>query len=180
MIDDDGKLWRHWSNKRVNARKEKIGFHLTFEEYVQLLRDAGLKSSDIGIKKYHLSRPKDRGDYIVGNCSFVPYLKNLREKVISKKSRQASRRNILKALSSRSRRERIRIAKIAGTASAKVSSPHPLLGTKLFMDRKRKLHASNIDLGSWGANEKLGALWGVTPQYAARFLKRYKDNLRVA
>lgn len=48
MVDDDGKLKRRWINKRVNAEKESIPFNLTYDEYVQLVESAGLKSSNLG------------------------------------------------------------------------------------------------------------------------------------
>ena len=47
-LDDNGKLHQKYVNKRVNAGKEGISFELSFDEYCQLVRDAGLKSSDLG------------------------------------------------------------------------------------------------------------------------------------
>src|SRR4051812_37096257 len=94
MLDDDGKLRQRYVNKRVNAAKEGIDFLLTFEQFCDLLREAGIKSSDCGIKKYHLSRFEDQGNYEVGNCRFIFYLKNYFEKKISDKSREAGRQNI--------------------------------------------------------------------------------------
>ena len=96
-LDDDGKLKRRYINKRVNAAKENIPFKLSFEEYVRLLIDAEIKSSDLGIKKYHLSRYNDSGSYVDGNCRFVWYTVNLGEKKISEKSRIASRENAKRA-----------------------------------------------------------------------------------
>ena len=93
MFDDDGKLRRRYSNKRVNAEAEGIGFHLTYEEFVGLLREAGIVSSDLGIDKYHLARYRDQGDYTVGNCRFIWYTENVAEKKVTEEVRASSRRN---------------------------------------------------------------------------------------
>ncbi len=79
---DDGKLRERYRHKMQNAARHEppIGFQLTFEEYCQLLRDAGIKSSQLGVRGYHLARYGDVGPYAVGNCRFVPYLVNQAEK----------------------------------------------------------------------------------------------------
>lgn len=83
QVDDDGKLFRRWSNKKVNAKKEGIGFNLTVDEYAQLVFDAGLVSSQLGFagsgEKYVLARYNDSGDYCVGNCRFITQLENYHE-----------------------------------------------------------------------------------------------------
>lgn len=98
-IDDDGKLYQRWVNKRVNAKKEKIYFNLTFEDFIFLVRDAGLKSSQLGYKgeKYVLARFGDKGGYTIDNCRFITQKENAAEKVVTKKARQASKKNIKKA-----------------------------------------------------------------------------------
>lgn len=80
MIDDDGKLKQRFINKRVNAAKEGVKFNLSFEQFCSLLEDAKIKSSDCGIKSYHLARNNDQGSYEIGNCRFLHYLENYQEK----------------------------------------------------------------------------------------------------
>lgn len=81
MVDDDGKLKRKWINKRVNAEKENIQFNLSFDEFVFLVEQANLKSSDLGFtgKNYVLARHNDTGAYAVGNCRFITHMENMRE-----------------------------------------------------------------------------------------------------
>ena len=98
-LNDDGKLRSKYSNKRVNAEKEGIKCLLTFEEYCLLAKEAGIKSSQIGFStsaKYVLARYNDSGDYTVDNCRFITQLENARERKVSEKSREASRRNAAK------------------------------------------------------------------------------------
>lgn len=92
MIDDDKKLKRKYINKRVNAAKEGIDFLLSFEDFCQLVLDAGLVSSDLGFtgKMYVLARYNDTGPYEYGNCRFILQSENAKEKVVSEKMRQSS------------------------------------------------------------------------------------------
>jgi hypothetical protein len=92
-LNDDGKLKQRYYNKRSNAAKENIEFLLSPKQFMQLMVDAGITSSDCGVKGYHLARNNDTGPYKIGNCSFVWYLVNLQEKRVSKRMQQASRRN---------------------------------------------------------------------------------------
>ena len=100
-IDDDGKLYRRWLNKGINAKKENIEFDLTFDEFVSLVDDAHLKSSQLGYKgeKYVLARFGDKGGYTIDNCRFITQKENAAEKVVTNKARQASKQNIKKAAS---------------------------------------------------------------------------------
>ena len=97
-IDDDKKLHQKFFNKRVNARKEGIPFSLTFEDFCSLVREAGLTSSQLGFSgnKYVLARYGDKGGYELGNCRFITQKENADEKVITDKSREASRNNAIK------------------------------------------------------------------------------------
>lgn len=81
-LDDDGKLIQRWRNKCVNAKKEGIKCNLTFEEYCQLVDDAGLVSSQLGFtgQDYVLARYKDSGNYEIGNCRFITQQENSDEK----------------------------------------------------------------------------------------------------
>lgn len=81
-LNDDGKLRRRYSNKRVNAQKENIPFNLTYEQYIELVNDAGLKSSQLGFtgEGYVLGRNNDSGGYEPGNCKFITQKENSDEK----------------------------------------------------------------------------------------------------
>ncbi len=81
-IDDDGKIYMRWQNKRTNAKKEGVDFNLSFNEYCQLVFEAGLKSSQLGFtgEKYVLGRYRDTGAYEIGNCRFITQLENSHEK----------------------------------------------------------------------------------------------------
>ena len=102
-LDDDGKLYRKYYNKKVNASKENIGFYLTFDEYRQLMIEGGFKSSDLGFTGNNivLARYGDNGDYTIDNCRFITQLENVREKKITEKSRITSANNITKLNKSR-------------------------------------------------------------------------------
>jgi hypothetical protein len=91
-------LRQKFQNKRVNARKEGIPFRLSVDDFVSLVKEAGLTADDLHIKGYHLSRYCDSGAYEIGNCRFVHYLDNYGEKKISDKARAASAENLKKAL----------------------------------------------------------------------------------
>lgn len=98
VLNDDGKLYRKFSNKRANAQKEGIPFSLTFDDFCSLVRDAGLVSSQLGFSgsKYVLARYGDKGGYELGNCRFITQAENAKEKIITDKSREASRNNAIK------------------------------------------------------------------------------------
>lgn len=84
-VDDDGKIQQRYCNKRVNAAKEGIDFELSFEEYCTLVKEAGLKSSQLGFTgdNYVLARYNDTGPYKYGNCRFITQKENYDEKVKS-------------------------------------------------------------------------------------------------
>jgi hypothetical protein len=81
-VNDNGRLRRKWLDKRKNAKKNGNAFLLSFEEYADLLREAGIVSSTVGPSGYHLARYGDKGPYAIGNCRFVPYIVNARERVV--------------------------------------------------------------------------------------------------
>lgn len=80
MLDDDGKLKKRYTNKRVNAAKEGLSFELTFSQFCELMRRRGISSSELGVRGYQLSRKGDTGGYFWGNCRFLTYKQNAREK----------------------------------------------------------------------------------------------------
>lgn len=93
-LNDDKKLPMKYSNKRVN---ENLMFLITPIEFLRLMESAKIKSSDLHIKGYHLSRFEDKGNYTFENCRFIHYSLNYKEKKISRASREASKRNIILA-----------------------------------------------------------------------------------
>lgn len=93
-LDDDGELFNRYSRKRSNARfRMHIDFDLSFEQYCLLLKDAGVKSSQIGIHPdcYVLARINDDGGYTWGNCRFITQAENLSERLCSPKSQELFR-----------------------------------------------------------------------------------------
>ncbi len=99
LLDDDGKLYQKYLNKKVNAEKEGLHCLLTFDEFCELLRQAGLKSSDIGFKsekKYVLARYNDKGDYVKGNCRFITQRENMKEQKATPRNTESRKRNIQK------------------------------------------------------------------------------------
>ena len=83
QLDDDGKLYSNYKG-RVGANKSaKHKFLLTFEEFCDLLLQAGIRSSDLGYNgnNYDLARYHDIGDYTFGNCRFIPHKDNLDERL---------------------------------------------------------------------------------------------------
>jgi hypothetical protein len=124
-INDDRKLKRRWINKKYNAKKEGLSCELTYDEYCQKVRDANLKSSDLGFtgNNYVLARYNDEGDYTPGNCRFITQAENAREKKNSEKNRKASSEKIKKYNASLTEQERAIInAKIKDTYAKKLAA----------------------------------------------------------
>lgn len=92
-VNDDNKLKQRWANKRVNANAEGIPFDLSYAEYVQLVADAGLKSSQLGFTGdgYVLARYNDSGGYSINNCRFITQKENISERKITDKMRASGR-----------------------------------------------------------------------------------------
>lgn len=82
IVNDDGKLKQRYINKRTNAKQENIEFNLTYEQFIQLVVDADLKSSQLGFtgENYVLARYNDCGGYTLGNCRFITQKENSDEK----------------------------------------------------------------------------------------------------
>ena len=95
-LDDNGKLYGKWLNKRNNAKHEKINFELSYYEFCLLVKEANLVSSDLGFsgKGYVLARYNDIGSYRYGNCRFILQSENAKEKKVSEASREAARKNM--------------------------------------------------------------------------------------
>lgn len=94
--DQEIILKQKYLHKRVNAAKENIEFHLTLDEFRELVEEAGLLPSQLGYTgdNYVLARYNDQGDYSRYNCRFITQLENAHEKVISEAMRKHSREAI--------------------------------------------------------------------------------------
>ncbi len=99
-LDDDGKLYLKYKAKIYNGKYQDNPCLLSFHEYCELVKEAGLKSSDLGYSgnKYDLARYNDEGPYEVGNCRFITHLENIRERKISNKMLETARKAQLKSL----------------------------------------------------------------------------------
>lgn len=83
-VDDDGKLRKKYKHKKENAKYvQHIEFKLTLQDFVNLVYEAGIKSSDLGYKgnRYVLARYRDKGPYAVGNCRFITQEENIAERL---------------------------------------------------------------------------------------------------
>lgn len=98
-LDDDGYLYARFYQKIYNARTRDIPFLLSYEDWQELVRRAGLKSSDLGFsgKGYVLARHGDSGPYALDNCRFILQLDNVREMKTSVEGKDRSRRAGMKA-----------------------------------------------------------------------------------
>lgn len=99
-IDDDGKLKKRYINKKYAAKYVNIEFDLTFNEYCELVSNAGLKSSNLGYNgdNYVLARYNDTGGYSKNNCRFITQKENMKERKISENIKRESSKNIHKAI----------------------------------------------------------------------------------
>lgn len=98
-LNDDGKLYQHYQNKIVNAKKNGIQCLLSYDEYCILVKNANLKSSQLGYngQNYVLARYNDSGNYTFDNCRFITQYENIKERKLSEKSIETSKQNIKKA-----------------------------------------------------------------------------------
>ena len=95
-LDDDGKLYRNYQGRRSANKSAKHKFLLSYDEFCQLLKEAGIKSSDLGYNgnNYDLARYGDQGDYTYGNCRFITHKENLDERMyngLTEKERRIQR-----------------------------------------------------------------------------------------
>lgn len=83
-VDDDKKVYQKYLNKKHNAELENIGFSLSFFEFCNLIKKAGLLSSQLGFsgQNYVLARYEDKGDYSYANCRFITQKENSDEKYL--------------------------------------------------------------------------------------------------
>lgn len=170
-INDDSHFIRKFYNKRVNAKKEGIGFFLSIDDFASLLREAKITSSMCGIGGYHLARYNDSGAYIIGNCRFILAIDNYRERKVSEYSREASRKNIL-------------LYHEKETEEMKNSRNHKMAITKKGKNTWSKnsgltfemvvsvAQINNIVIESWGWRKKMAEFLPFSPVHIARMYHR--------
>lgn len=81
---------QNWTLKEVykavdcwrKAKKRQPFSTITFLQYVDLVKNSGLRPDNIGLKKgqYHLARYNDTGSYDLNNCRFIPQEQNQKER----------------------------------------------------------------------------------------------------
>ena len=158
--------------KRLNAQKEGIQYLLSDEEICFLLAEADITSDNWTFMGYHLSRYNDSGNYIFGNCRFVPYQQNYAEKKISEASRGASRAHAKRLREERMQwpqEERSRIAQLGGLAFAEKYS----LTDEYYLERFKIVQ--HLDLNKFGILSQAGELLGVSSHQAGRMRKHWRE-----
>jgi len=171
------RLRTKYCQKRCNAGKEKIPFLLSFEEYCQLLDETGITADDIGIAKYHLARYNDEGSYEYGNCRFIHYLENVKEKKISFASIEASKKNVLKATEAPRRQIPIEIRQEIAKKVGLIYGGQNALSKEEVQRRLLKIESSGIDLTSYGWVIKVAKLFGFSHTQARRFVNSHYMGL---
>jgi len=170
------RLRTKYCQKRCNAGKEKIPFLLTFKEYCQLLDEAEITADDIGIAKYHLARYNDEGPYKYGNCRFIHYLENVKEKKISIASIEASKRNVLKAAKAH-KQVPIEIRREAARKVGLIYGGQNILSKEEVQRRLLEIENSGIDLTSYGWVTQVAKLFGFSHTQARRFINTHYQGV---
>ncbi len=170
---------RKYSNKRVNAEKEKIVFDLTIDEFKKLAKEAGITADDMNIKGYHLARINDSGSYVYGNCRFIYYQQNYSERKVSEKSRMASKKTLINFMKGESKSDKNKRMKKAIKNSKKYwdsltdeernKKVHPLKEDEI----KRRHDIIRTIPNKFGRLTIASKLIGIKPQVVGRFLKKY-------
>lgn len=161
-IDDDGKLYKHYNNKKHSAKKNGIKCKLSFYEYCLLVKEAGLKSSDLGYAghDYVLARYNDEGDYEYGKCRFITRRENLLERKTSQAQIDASKRNIKLAhekYNNMTEEEKIEFCK---TIKESIVNSPKVQKLRAEQDKKRKEKEAKKDPRYSGEhNSHYGTMW---------------------
>lgn len=82
------------ARKIHNAKKEGLFFLLTHEQVQILLNEARITPKEWCLNGFNLARINDEGNYEMGNCRFIPWLENQRERNFSENQRAVSARNM--------------------------------------------------------------------------------------
>lgn len=82
-MEHDSSQWkRKFREHRKHAEERGLESHLTFDQYVDKVREAGITSPEQlgrGGEDYQLARIGDIGNYTNENCRFITTLENRRE-----------------------------------------------------------------------------------------------------
>lgn len=141
-VDDDGKLYSKWLNKRNNAKKEGIECELTYEEFCLLVKAAGIVSSELGFSaegKYVFARYNDSGNYTYNNCRVITQLENAQERKPTSKVREEFQYKVSK--------EELRARIIHGQQNSEKF--------QTYLDSRRKSSIKVIDT----KNSQYGTYW---------------------
>lgn len=84
--------WRkNWQNLKDRAKRIGRQCDLSFEQYTNMAVEAGIKKADeVGLKpgNFQVGRNQDQGDYVFGNCRFIPKEQNLKERWMYAKGKE--------------------------------------------------------------------------------------------
>lgn len=86
MSPEEIRAWKvKYDNLKTNVPMRGVSLLLSFEEYLSLAEEAGIKSEQVGARKgqYQLGRFGDVGDYKVGNVRFITKEQNLLEQKLN-------------------------------------------------------------------------------------------------
>lgn len=179
MLDDDGKLYSKFLNKRNNAAKEGIDFLLSYSNFKALVKDAGLSSSDLGFSGggYVLARFGDEGPYSLTNCRFITQKENAAERKVTKRSRLASRKNVKSATRALyAIPKKIRKAQLSDGGSKGAASRNAYVKEELEKsDRKLKqvdVDTEIVNYPVFGWKTRLARQFSITKRVLDRFLER--------
>lgn len=80
---------KRYSFQKGHAKRRKIGFVLTFEQWWKVWQDSG-KWAERGrlAHQYCMARNGDRGDYALGNVKIITVSDNVLERVFSEATRR--------------------------------------------------------------------------------------------
>ena len=161
-IDDDGKLYKHYNNKKYAAKKNGIECKLSFYEYCLLVKEAGLKSSDLGYagRDYVLARYNDEGDYEYGKCRFITRRENLLERKTSQAQIDAAKRNIKLAHEKYNNMTEEEKAEFCKIIKESVANSPKVQKRRIEQDKKRKeKEAKKNPRYSGEHNSHYGTMW---------------------
>jgi hypothetical protein len=174
-------LKQKYYNKKVNAEKEKIDFKLSFNEFKILAEQANITDVDMSIKGYHLARNNDSGAYEVGNCRFIYYKENYKEKKVSDKVRETSKVNVKKAYEELNGKNKLIYQKKAIDGKNKWWDSMSDEDKKVYLSKysltekeiKRRHDIIMKIPDRFGRLTKAAKIIGVEPAVVGRFLKKY-------
>ena len=127
------KIRKRFLDHKHNARKRGIKFHFSFDLWLDVWKNSGkLKQRGPYKGQYVMARVGDKGAYEIGNVKIIKAEDNVKEKVISKKTRDILRCNSLGHTLTKASREKIAAAR----RGKKLSAEHRAKLTKANIGRK--------------------------------------------